>query len=73
MEAITGLHQLRDGCSHKQLALRDKAFEKAEEFISDGPYQSITPIVLSFQNRNLSKRQKDARVDIEIIHGVAFV
>jgi len=71
-EALVELHRLRDDCSSKQLALRDQAFEKAEGFIKDGPYRD-TPIYRKFQNWNRPKAHKDARVDIEVLHGVAFL
>ena len=70
-EAIDGLHQLRDACSNVQLRNRREAFRKAERFISLLPVRSA-PLYRTFKNRSLP-RGRDARVDIEVVKGMAFV
>ncbi len=71
-EASAGLRGLRDGCTTTQLNLRREAFSKAEKFINAGPILSA-PLFRSFKNRNLPKAHKDARVDIDVFQGAAFV
>jgi len=71
-EAIGGLHELRDACTPTQLKLRNDAFDKAEQFINAGPVDAA-PMVRSFRNRNLPRAHKDARVDVEVWQGTAFV
>src|SRR5436309_5595108 len=71
-EAITGLHGLRDACTPSQLKLRDHAFDKAERFINAGTVDAA-PVLRRFRNRNLPKAHKDARVDVEVWQGMAFV
>jgi hypothetical protein len=71
-EAIGGLHGLKDACTPTQLKLRNEAFEKAEQFINAGPVDGA-PVVRTFRNRNLPRAHKDARVDVEVLLGTAFV
>jgi hypothetical protein len=73
-DAIRGLHSLKSGCTRTQLALRDEAFVRAEKFINSGPIDSNnTPIHKTFHNKNLPGGNRDARVDIEVLRGSAFV
>jgi hypothetical protein len=71
-EAIAGLRRLKDDCTRTQLNMRHEAFGKAEQFIKAGPIDSA-PLIRTFKNRNLPRGHKDARVDIEVLEGVAFV
>jgi hypothetical protein len=65
---------LRGRLTSRQLARREDAFEDAARWIRDvrdgsGP---SGPVSRTFRNRGLPPEHRDARVDIEIIHGVAF-
>ncbi len=71
-EAIVGLRGLRDDCTDSQLRHRREAFRKAERFIEDGPVVNA-PLYRTFKNRGLPRSHKDARVDIEVAKGAAFV
>jgi len=71
-KAIGELRKLRKGCTRSQLKLRHQAFDRAEKFINTGPIR-VSPLYMTFQNRNLPKANRDARVDIEVLRGVAFV
>jgi hypothetical protein len=70
-EAHRELANLENGCTRSQLRLRDIAFQKAHKFIKNGPVAA--PVIRPFQNRNLPAANKNARVDIEVILGIAFV
>jgi hypothetical protein len=73
-DAVRGLHELRDGCTAAQLELRVDAFSSAEAFINRGRIDAGTvPLRRTFRNRNLPLLRKDARVDIDVFSGIAFV
>jgi hypothetical protein len=64
---------LRDGCTSAQRSLRHEAFEKAEIFIKRQTILvDVAPVLRTFRNRALPANCKDARVDIEVIEGLAF-
>jgi hypothetical protein len=71
-EALRGLRKLKDGCTAEQIARRRTAFQQAERFINANTVQD-TPLSRTFKNRNLPKTHKDARVDIEVFAGIAFL
>jgi hypothetical protein len=72
-EATAGLIGLRATLSRQQLSLRDEAFARALGFIQATLATTPPPVIRKFQNRNLPRDQRDARVDVEIRTGVAFV
>lgn len=70
----TDLAQLESGCTQAQLDLRDLAFAHAKRFVNNAHPQGVAaPVSKTFQNRNLPKRLRDARVDIEVHSGLAFI
>lgn len=72
-EAIEGLHVLREDCTSAQRSVRHEAFGKAEIFIKRQPVLvDVAPVFRTFQNRALPPNRRDARVDIEVIEGLAF-
>ena len=71
-DAHNGLLQVRGACTQGQLSRREEAFEQAETFIDNGPYATPPPVTRSFFNRNLPRRFRNSRVDIEIWTGMAF-
>ncbi|WP_008312527.1 DUF4157 domain-containing protein [Leptolyngbya sp. PCC 6406] len=74
-ESIVGLNSLKSQLNKTELKLRDKAFEKAEAYINKSSKGNgvDAPVSLTFQNDNLPKKNKDARVDVEVKTGKAFV
>jgi hypothetical protein len=71
--AITELNRLKLECTGSQRRLRDEAFVKAERFINAGPVDACAgPVLRTFQNRNLPRHARNARVDVEIRRGIAF-
>ena len=50
--------------------LRTRAYSQAQNFIKSGPHYQGRP--RTFQNPNLPAKNRDARIDIEIIKGEAF-
>jgi hypothetical protein len=76
--AVAQLQNLRSQCTPRQLALRDQAFDRAENFIraSQASGGVTAPVSRTFQNSNLNRRnnvERSARVDIEVRTGRAFV
>ena len=73
--ALAGLQGLRGRLNRAELALRDEAFERAERFNRQAqPSGGVAaPVSVSFQNRNLARKDRTARVDIEVPTGRAFV
>jgi hypothetical protein len=72
-EALAELNALETGCTVMQRRLRDRAFERARDFVQRGPYLTLAkPINVHFWGRS-SAICKNARVDIEIVRGEAFV
>ncbi|MGH9267002.1 MAG: RHS repeat-associated core domain-containing protein, partial [Acidimicrobiales bacterium] len=73
-EALAELARLRTGLSRRQLDARTEAFAQAEDLIrrcqSSG---GCGPMRRTFHNRSLPARLDTARVDIEILSGLAFV
>ncbi len=73
-DGLAGLDSLESVCTTRQRAVRDRAFERARYFVQRGPYQALPkPISVHFFNRNLPANCRNARVDIEVIRGEAFV
>ena len=68
--ALAGLAQLRNQCTTNQRKCRAAAFSRADRLIRNGPVDA--PLYHSFQDRNLSGLKSNARVDIEVIRGIAF-
>ena len=68
--ALAGLDQLRNQCTTSQRECRAAAFSRADRLIRSGPVDA--PLYQSFQDRNLSARESNARVDIEVLRGIAF-
>ena len=68
--ALAGLDKLRDQCTTSQRECRAAAFSRADRLIRSGPVDA--PLYQSFQDQNLSVRKSNARVDIEVIRGIAF-
>ena len=71
-EALAALEGLRAQCNRAEFALRDSAFEEASEFIRSAEGYGCGPTRQTFQNNNLRPKNRDARVDIEVLKGVAF-
>lgn len=64
---------LQAGLSRRQAEIRDEAFKAAADFIRRcRANRGCTPQSKTFRNRNRPLEGK-ARVDIEIVIGVAFV
>ncbi len=72
-EASAGLLGLRAQLNRRELSLRDQAFVRAENFIMSTLHTAPPPLSRTFQNSNLPRNNRDARVDIEIWTGMAFV
>jgi hypothetical protein len=72
--ALLMLGELMLELNDSELGLRDEAFTKAERFIENASRSGgVGPTIKTFQNRNLPRRNTDARVDIEVQSGFAFV
>jgi hypothetical protein len=72
--ALAGLDKIKGECTASQAKLRERAFQKAQNFIRGGPYEALPdPIFRSFYGDNLPERCRNARVDVEIRLGKAFV
>lgn len=64
------LDNLKNKIPRKEAQIREKAFNKAEQFINQGPHEVVVaPISRSFKVKGTKKE----RVDIEIQKGEAFV
>lgn len=64
------LENLKNKIPKNEFKIRENAFKKAEKFIENGPYQTVTKtIVKSFKVPDTEHE----RVDIEIQKGTAFV
>ncbi len=74
-DAHVDLHALEAGCAPAQLALRDQAFVDARQYVTAAQHAggANAPVRRTFRNRNLPPKNKTARVDIEVITGLAFV
>jgi hypothetical protein len=73
-EAHRELGTLQNECTASQRELRTEAFTKAGRFIDSGPIRAeTTPVLRTFQNRNLPRKWRKSRVDIEVIARVAFI
>ncbi len=74
-EALTALQVMKGQLGKRELEVRVEAFFKAEKFIlkaqMDGGIQAIYRS--DFQSNNLPPKFKNARVDIEVLKGRAFV
>ena len=74
-DAQADLNALEAGCTPAQQALRAQAFADARRYVTNAQQGggADAPVRRSFRNRNLPPRNKTARVDIEVITGLAFV
>ena len=64
------LEDLRNKIPKKEAQVRKKAFDKASQFIQQGPHEAVNaPIMRSFVVKGTQKE----RVDIEIQKGEAFI
>lgn len=73
-DAVRNLQELKDECTSAQLERRTQAFAKARRFIENAyPAGVRPPCRPTFQNRNLPRELRSARVDIEVLAGLAFV
>jgi len=68
-KGLTLLNKLRNKLSDKDRELREKQFKDAERFINGSKGGVDSPLRQTFKNR----KTKDARVDIEVWSGSAFV
>lgn len=68
------LHMLRKRLTPRQFALRDEAFERAGRWLHRVREHGgiAAPVIVTFQNRKLPPRHRDARIDIEVRRGTAF-
>jgi RHS repeat-associated protein len=69
--ALSELAILWSQLSRREQQLRTQAYTQAQSFIQRGPHYAGKP--WTFQNPNLPAKNKDARIDIEIHKGMAFV
>jgi hypothetical protein len=69
--ALAELTILWNQLSRREQQLRTKAYTQAQGFIQRGPHYVGRP--WTFQNPNLPTKNGDARIDIEIHKGIAFV
>ena len=73
-EGVQDLDGLQARCTATQLRHRREAFPKARRYIEDAAGRGVdAPVSRTFQDRGLPKTAKDARVDIEVVYGRAFV
>lgn len=73
-KGIADLESLKDECTEAQYSHRDKAFDDACRFVQNAHPQGVgPPVCQTFKNRNLPRKHKTARVDIEVKAGIAFV
>jgi hypothetical protein len=74
-DAQANLNALEAGCTAGQQALRHQAFAGARRYVTTAEQSggANAPVRRRFQNRNLPPSNKNARVDIEVITGLAFV
>jgi len=69
-EGLEMLNNLKNKIPKKEAQIREKAFDKATQFINQGPHEVIeAPIIRSFKVKGTKKE----RVDIEIQKGEAFI
>jgi hypothetical protein len=75
--ARTGLRKLRmlrKRLTSQQDAVRDEAFARAERWLRQVRDQGgiPAPVIRTFQNTRLQPKHRDARIDVEVLSGVAF-
>lgn len=64
------IENLRSKIPKNEAKIREKAFEKAKQFVGQGPHEVIDkPVTRSFKVKGTKKE----RVDIEIQKGKAFI
>ncbi len=69
-EGLEMLDNLKNKIPKKEAQIREQAFEKASEFINQGPHEVVdAPITRSYKVKGTKKE----RVDIEIQKGEAFI
>lgn len=69
--ALAELAILWNQLSRREQQLRTQAYTQVQNFIQRGPHYAGKP--WTFQNPNLPAKNRDARIDIEIHKGMAFV
>ena len=72
-EALLALEEMYLQCNRAEQKLREQAFQKARAFIMSQPGGVHAHLTRSFKNNALPPFFSDARVDIEVRTGVAFV
>jgi hypothetical protein len=71
---LDDLQGLKGQCTEDQHNLRNQAFDAAESFARRAHPQGVmAPVRETFQNRNLPRKLKTARVDLEVKAGLAFI
>ncbi len=71
---LRDLADLRSECTEAQRAVRAVSFSRAQRFIENAhPHGVRSPCRQTFQDRRRPPQLADARVDIEIFHGLAFI
>jgi hypothetical protein len=75
VDAAQDLDSLEKQCNVSERGLRDQAFSKARRFVHGAQCAggASAPVSVKFQNRKLPPNNDDARVDIEVKTGLAFV
>lgn len=72
--AAAELDGLEEACTPTQRRSRTQAFPKARRYIMSNAGQGVeAPVSKTFQDRGRPTSAHDARVDIEVIYGRAFV
>ena len=68
------LDRLEQECTATQRRHRDEAFPKARRYVTGHAGKGAdAPVSMTFQNRGLPSTARDARVDLEVRYGRAFV
>ncbi len=72
--SIVELDSLHDQCTASQQAHRREAFPKARRYIEGAAGKGVdAPVTKTCEDRSRPNSAKDARVDIEVLFGRAFV
>jgi hypothetical protein len=73
-ECLALLHDLSTLCLEHERKLRETACRKAKRFVENAPLEGIsaTGTNKSFYVRPWSKKYRNARIDLEILAGMAF-
>jgi hypothetical protein len=73
--ALADLAGLEQACSPAQRDLRSEAFPKARRFVQQQSHEPrlVPPYRRPFRNNGLPQGLRDARVDVDVFAGIAFV